>query len=256
MLDLQNISELPIQFDTDTGKFVLDDSLICGNDNEIKLSEIIPILLNKYLKYPEIIYTRKSNIYKKNENAKAAISYDLISLPPGLLGIEFNKTHIYYSNEVKGKYAAAIQILNGDMYAVIQKNKPHEDQFQMDTFVDDFMILSLKKGNKLLIPSGYYYKFINTGNSPLIFSKVSTGKTHILNYEILRREKGLACYVISKNAKVETVANPKYKIPAKLKPVTLLTYVDKKATDENVINTFKSKKSLYNLVQDIKKILI
>lgn len=256
MLDLQGISELPIQFDTETGKFVLDETLQCQNDNEVKLTEIIPILLNKYLKYPEIVYTRKINICKKEEKDSSKYSYDLISLPPGLLGIEFNKTHIYHSDESQGKYASVVQVLNGEMYAIIQKNRPHEDPYQMDTVIDDLLILSLKKGNKLLIPSGYYYKFINTGNSTLILAKVSTPNNKVLNYELLKREKGLGCYVISKNAKVETVANPKYKVQSKLKPVTLTTYIEKKTKDENMISTFKSKKSLYNLVQELKDLLI
>lgn len=256
MLDLQNICELPIQFDTETGKFVLDESLNCDNDRDVRLTEIIPILLNKYLKYPEIVYTRKKNILKKGDKAGAHVSFDLLSLPAGLLGIEFSKTHIYSSTESEGKYAAAIQVLSGEMYAIIQKNKPHEDQFQMDTFVDDFMILNLKKGNKLLIPSGYYYKFINTGNSTLILSKLSSDNNKPLNYELLRREKGLACYVISKNAKVETVANPKYKVPARLKPMTMANFVEKKAQDQNVIDIFKSKKSLYNQLSELKNLLV
>lgn len=256
MVDLFNVCGLPIGFDTETSGFVLGGEVTFAEEHSVPLSDIIPILLNKYLRYPEVVYTQKRDLRFKG-SASTEVTYDLIHIPYGLLGIEYVKTHVYYSDFVENKFDCIIEVLQGELTLIIQKNMPREDEWQLNTFVEDLSIVTLKKGNKFAIPTGYFYTFINTGSSPLIISKLNSFKGNTsIDYDILKREKGLACYIISKNAKVETVANPKYKIPHKLKATSGTTYMEKKSNDQNQKNIFKTKDPLAKIIDKVKHFVI
>jgi oxalate decarboxylase/phosphoglucose isomerase-like protein (cupin superfamily) len=256
MIDLNDVSGLPIQFDPDTSTFVLSEELGCDGEYKVKLSEIVPVLLNKYLKYPEVVYTHRKNIAIKGIESEG-VSYDLLHIPFGLLGIEYMKTHVYYSDEIPGKYDCVVEVLQGELTAILQKNEAKEDEWQYDTNVEDLSILVLRKGHKLAIPTGYFYTFVNTGSLPLIISKVSAIQKHsLVNYDVLKREKGLACYIISKNAKIETVANPKYKVPAKLKATGIGTFMEKKSQDESQKEIFKNKDPLAKMISAVKSFVL
>src|SRR5260221_4807671 len=251
MIDLSEVSGLPIKFDDETGKFVLSDELYCESECQVRLSEIIPVLLNKYLKYPEVVYSQHKNIFYRGIDEPPKTSYDLFYVPYGLLGIEYIKTHVYFSELIEGKYACIVEVLSGELTVILQKNLDRENDYQYDTYVEDLSILILKKSHKLVIPTGYFYTFINTGSHPLVFSKVSATAAKTIDYEILKTEKGLACYVISTNAKIETVANPKYKVPHKLKPASMSSYVDKKVEDGFIRDMFKNKKPLFAYINKL-----
>lgn len=256
MIDLNDVCGLPIQFDNDNSTFVLSQDLDCEGEYKVRLSEIVPVLLNKYLKYPEIVYTHRKNITIRGVDYEG-VSYDLIHIPFGLLGIEYMKTHVYYSDEIPGKYDCIVEVLQGELTAIMQKNQDKEDEWQFDTGVEDLSIIVLRKGHKLAIPTGYFYTFVNTGSVPLIISKVSaTNKKSTIDYNILKREKGLACYIISKNAKIETVANPKYKVSTKLKATGIGTFIDKKSQDESQKQIFKTKDPLAKMLSKVRSFVL
>lgn len=256
MIDLSDLCGLPIQFDNDNSTFLLSEDLSCEGEIKVKLSEITPILLNKYLRYPEFVYTHRRNISSKDFFCDG-VSYDLMHIPFGLLGIEYIKTHVYYSDRVEGKYDCIVEVLQGEMTVVLQKIEPKLDEWQYNTGVEDLSIIVLRKGHKLAIPTGYFYTFVNTGSVRLLISRISAIHRHApVDYEILKREKGLACYIISKNAKIETVANPKYKVPAKLKPTSMTTFIEKKSQDESQKQIFKTKEPLAKMIDNIKSFVL
>lgn len=256
MIDLSELCGLPVTFDNDNSTFILSEEYTCEGEYKVKLSEITPILLNKYLKYPEFVYTHKRNINSKDFQVEG-LSYDLIHIPFGLLGIEYIKTHVYYSDNIEGKYDCIVEVLQGELTAVLQKNEPKLDEWQFNTGVEDLSIVVLRKGHKLAVPTGYFYTFVNTGSVPLIMSRVtSVHRKTPVDYQILKREKGLACYIISKNAKIETVANPKYKVYAKLKPTSMSTFIEKKSQDEPQKQIFKTKEPLAKMVNSIKSFVL
>ena len=147
--------------------------------------------------------------------------------------------------------------MQGELTAIMQKNLVKEDEWQFDTGVEDLSILILKKGNKLAIPTGYFYTFINTGSVPLILSKLSSlSRESTIDYEILKREKGLACYIISKNAKIETVANPKYKVGSKLKATGIGAFIEKKSQDESQKEIFKTKDPLAKMISKVRSFVL
>lgn len=212
MIDLQDISSLPIQFDFSEGTFVFNECVKCSKLEKIPLSELTPALLNKTLKYPEIVYEEGENLYEDIDEEVfqgSNLKYEVIVIPAGLLGIEYIKSHIYYSPASEGKYGCMVECLYGMLTVLIQKNKP-KDELDFDTSVEKGMMIKLRKGEKIAIPAGYYYTFINTKNMPVIFSRIYKSKG-VINYSIISNEQGLAYFAIRKNARTEIVFNPRYK---------------------------------------------
>ncbi|MEP7103926.1 MAG: glucose-6-phosphate isomerase family protein [Candidatus Dojkabacteria bacterium] len=249
MIDLTNICGFSLKVDESRGRIIFGDDVCCNCEQFVTLQDIIPVLLNQQLKYPENVYKEHKNIYERNTGNGSALTYDLLYIPYGLLGIEFIKTHIYQSEEVKEKYHCMVELISGEMMVVMQKNVEKEDIFQMETYVEDMVIVKLMPGEKLAIPTGYMYTFVNIGLAPIIFAKISRKDQVPMDYGVLKRERGLAYYIISKNAKVEAVANPKYKINCPLINVTLRKLIK----DEDLKNTyspFDDNKSLFNFIRN------
>lgn len=216
MLDLQEVSGLPLKFDEEHCQVYTSSDVRFESEDHVALSEIIPILLNKSLRYPEKVYRQYHNL-TNGKPSNPNVAYDIVVMPIGLLGIEFMKTHIFYSEQRNGYYDSMVEVLSGSLTVLIQKNREKEDPLQYETYVDEVGIFTLRKGERLSIPTGYFYTFFNTGVVPVVFAKIASCNQCKANYEIFKREKGLAYYLISKNAKVEVVANPKYRIDCKVK---------------------------------------
>lgn len=189
---------------------------------EVKLQDINPVLLNKALRYPEYVYSHHNRLVPNMENCSWPdnCGFDLIAIPVGLLGIEYVKTHVFYAEPERGRVACVVQVFNGNLTVLLQRNKPKKDIFDIDTHVDQMFLVKVKASEKLAIPTGYMYTFINTSSSSVVFSRV-IGNEHILDYAKIRRENGLAYYVIAKNARTEMVANPRYRTLAPVKKISL-----------------------------------
>jgi oxalate decarboxylase/phosphoglucose isomerase-like protein (cupin superfamily) len=214
MVDLSTISGLPIQLDEETNSICYDDQIKCQDQISIALEEILPVLLNKFIKYPETVYRRHRKVYWSDFTLDD-LSYDLYILPPGLLGIEYIKTHIYYSIEQRSKYACFVEVTRGEVTVIIQKNRENEDEFSFNTFVEEIDIIRLHEGDRVAIPTGVFYTFVNTSGSQAVFAVIFSSRHQSIDYSILQKEKGMAFYIISKNARLEIVANPKYKVEQK-----------------------------------------
>lgn len=222
MIDLSNISGLPIFFDEETASISYEDCVNCSVSDDIQLNAIIPTLLNKYLKYPEVVYSHHKNLAHVNDlDGLNGFTYDIVVIPYGLLGIEYIRTHVYYSNHVEGKYDCIVEILSGELSVVMQKNDDEDDPYAFETQVDHMQLITLKKGERLAIPTGYFYTFVNTSSEPVVFSKVAGADHEPVDYNVIQKERGLAYYVISKNARTEVVPNPKYKINNEIQFVSL-----------------------------------
>jgi oxalate decarboxylase/phosphoglucose isomerase-like protein (cupin superfamily) len=203
--------------------------LICGDKvkhmgyDRVKLYNILPALLNKSLSYPEEVYDIYRKVFVEDDANVAAsdISYDLIFLPAGLLGVEFVKTHIYYTPQaISGILSCIVEVQHGILTIIMQKNREKLDMFDIETHVNEGYVVKVHKGEKFSIPQGYFYTFINTEESPLVFVRVYR-KECIVDYSLLKRERGLAYYCIRKNARQEIVLNPTYKNTPKIQEIGL-----------------------------------
>ena len=139
MLDLSSYTGLSLQFDTKKNKLLIDanNTTFCS-ENNFKLEDLKPTLLNRILIYPEYIYTEYRKIYnccdkEKFENTK--LKHNLIMIPPNLLGIEYAKTHCYTSPlRTPTKSACILECIYGVMTVLIQVRKPRGAENECEVF--------------------------------------------------------------------------------------------------------------------------
>jgi|GEM_PF-961356 len=215
MIDLQLLSGLPIKFDELAEKFTYGEGVVYKQVNNVPISSMLPGLLNKSVRYPEMVYQEHKDIHKTNDNDLFSldnIHYDLLMIPSGLMGVEFIRTHIFYAElSVDGKgLSEVVEALSGSLTILLQRNKPKVDELDFDTRVSEGFVVKLNKGEKFYLPRGYYYTFINTRSKPVVFSRFYL-KGCICDYTRFQREQGLAYFAIRKNAKQEIVLNPRYR---------------------------------------------
>jgi len=208
--------------DLDSHKLICGDKVKHGGYNRVKLKNILPALLNKSLSYPEDVYDVYQKVFDEEDLnvARSDVSFDIMFIPAGLLGIEFVKTHVYYNPlSDPGRLSCIVEVQYGILTVMMQKNQPKIDPYEFETHVEEGLLVKLRKGDKLAIPQGYFYTFINTEEIPVIFVRVYR-KEGIADYTLLKRERGLAYYCIRKNARQEIVLNPSYKNTPKIKEVS------------------------------------
>jgi oxalate decarboxylase/phosphoglucose isomerase-like protein (cupin superfamily) len=218
MLNLIDSCALDISIDLDSSRLIYGEKVVCQKHDRVKLRNLVPALLNKSLCYPEEVYDIYQGImYADDQHLfDSQVSYDLLYLPSGLLGVEFIKTHIYHTPENdEGVISSIVEVQFGILTVVLQKNQPKESEYDFDTYVEEGYVVKVHKGEKLTVPQGFFYTFINAEETPVIFVRVYK-KEGIVDYNLLRRERGLAYFCIRKNAKQEFVLNPTYKNTPKI----------------------------------------
>lgn len=244
MLALYAISGLPLNLNLELEELTFDHhEVACAKSRQVPLEELGPALLNKALRYPEVVYTHHFRMMHINDVQlwPQTLTYDVLCIPSGLLGIEFVKTHIFHINPAFANAACVVQVFEGTLTVLLQKNRQKDDPFDINTAVEQALIVDVPAGQKAVIPAGYYYTFSNCAEVAVVFARVIL-EEHVVDYQTLRRENGLAYYLISKNAKREVVLNPRYREVADLRELKL--------TDLN--KDFSSTLSEAPLYEDIK----
>lgn len=226
MVNLQDTCCLDISFDPDSNSLLFNDQVTPTESRKIMLKNLTPALLNKNLTYPRQVYEEYIQVshIEDVEIMQKGFYYDLICLPSGLLGVEFIKSHVYYSPLSDDRISTLVEVHLGTLTVIMQKNKPR-GEYDFHTEVDEGLLVTLRRGEKLAIPQGYFYTFINTEESPAVFVRMHRGHD-IIDYSLIQKERGLAYYAIRKNARLEVVLNPVYRgIPKikKIKPENTLT---------------------------------
>ncbi len=250
MVNLLSNCNLAISFDTKNNTLLMSGDIVSEQPQTVSLLSLLPTLLNKSLSYPEQVYNEYNTLYSNDDDflSESEVSFDLIYLPAGLLGIEYIKSHIYYTptSSTPGMYTTIIEVLYGKVTVILQKNQTPQDEFEFDTSVEEAFFVNIKEGQKCAIPKGYFFTFINTGETPAIFVKINKESSHA-DYNLLKREGGLAYYCIRKNARTEIVLNPRYrKAPEirKIKPDYFLSKLNLNWT-----------RPLYEILKEEKQIL-
>lgn len=219
-------------------------------ENLVSINQISPILLNRALRYPEVVYKEYQNIhYSKLSVPNRKSKYDIVYLPAGLLGVEYIKTHIYYNPCLTTVCDSFVEVISGILTILLQKNEENGNPFSAFTSVKEFFIVNIPKGEKFAVPTGYYYSFVNTSSEPLVFAKVVSAGHCQIDYMRLQKERGLAFYLISKNAKVEVVANPKYKCLSGVKVLSFKNGIRKIFPFKAELPIFEKKSSIFALFQ-------
>lgn len=226
MVSLLDTCSLNISFDVENNKIIYGEGVKATATNRVSLRQLIPTLLNKSLNYPEEVYEEHNRVHSECDAAleKSEISYDVLCLPAGLLGVEYIKTHIYYTPDKNSlecavtKFSTIVEVQYGILTVIMQKNQP-KDEFDWETKVSEGLLVKVHKGEKFVVPQGYFYTFINTEEMPVLFVRIYK-KNSLLDYALLRRERGLAYYCIRKNARQEIVLNPLYRNSPQIREIS------------------------------------
>jgi len=209
-IDLKQSSGLPITY---IGDDLLPQGLTVSEVSTICINDIRPQLLNEDLDCPEIFYKKYKDIDKDNVFRKKGIKINMYLIYANLAGIEYVKT---FATRCK-KYPRILEITYGGGTILLQK---YESQTN-----NRVIKLTVKKGDKIIVPAGYTCSIINSRqNSNLIVLEIHSRKAK--PRIVLDDKRGMSYYIIRKNAKQEIVRNPEYKMveePEKLDMSKLLS---------------------------------
>ena len=137
----------------------------------------------------------------------------------GTIGGEYIKTYGHYHvDELDETY----RILDGEGIILQQKLVVLNGVVQMD-MVEEFKAISIKAGDSVYMPPHYGHLAVNTGHQWLVTaddSPVATGDSASMpvhaDYEMVKKMRGFAYYVVEKEGKPAFVPNKLYKEIRKL----------------------------------------
>ena len=195
--NLKPSSGLPLFFN---GEDIQSEEYTEKEKSVITIDDVRPQLLNQDLDCPDIFYTKYKDIDNQSEDMKKLnLRVNLYLMKPNLAGIEFTKSKATKCN----RYPRLFEIIYGGGSVLLQNYKNPLD--------NTVYKIQVKKGSKFIIPPGFCICLVNTRQtSTLIALEVShrDARTRV----VLEDKQGMSYYIIRKNAKVEIVRNPAYKI--------------------------------------------
>ncbi|MDD3475018.1 MAG: glucose-6-phosphate isomerase family protein [Candidatus Dojkabacteria bacterium] len=211
--DLKTSSGLPLYFN---GEEIQSEDFNSNSVSTVSLEDIRPQLLNQDLDCPEVFYSKYKDIDNSEEFFKKKnLRVNIYLMKPNLAGIEFVKSKATRCSS----YPRVFEIVYGGGSVLLQKYvSPNENRVYR---------LQVKKGSKLIIPPGYSVCLVNTRQaSTLIVLEISSRESR--GRVVLEDKRGMSYYIIRKNAKVEVVRNPAYKIVDKVQKIDMDKLLDEK----------------------------
>jgi hypothetical protein len=195
-IDLKQSSGLPIFYSSEE---LQPQGLTISDVSTITIDDIRNQLLNKDLNCPGIFYKKYKDIDKDSVFKSKGLRINAYLVFPNLAGIEYTKT--FATRCIR--FARILEVVYGGGTVLLQKyDSPLKNKI---------IKLQVKKGQKVIVPSGYTCSIINSRQSSnLIVLELHSreSKPRI----VLDDKGGMAYYIIRKNAKQEIVRNPEYKI--------------------------------------------
>ncbi len=136
---------------------------------------------------------------------------------PGLVGDEYIKTYGHYH---VGDLDETYSIIFGEGVALLQKLALDVAGQPIADVVQDFKAIKVKAGDSVYMPPGFGHLVVNIGvtyfvtadDSPVHFddSDPTSWPGHA-DYELVKRMRGFAFYVVERNSAPALVKNPLYK---------------------------------------------
>ena len=195
--DLKTSSGLPLYFN---GEEIQSEDFSSASISTVYLEDIRPQLLNQDLDCPESFYTKYKDIDDSKESIKKQnLRVNIYLMKPNLAGIEFVKSKATRCSS----YPRLFEIIYGGGNILLQKYiSPRENRIYR---------LQVKKGSKFIIPPGYSICIVNTRQASTLIALEISGRES-RSRVVLEDKRGMSYYIIRKNAKVEVVRNPAYRI--------------------------------------------
>ncbi len=136
---------------------------------------------------------------------------------PGTISGEYIKTYGHYH---VGKLSETYWFVYGEGIALLQKLAVDDKGEMIADVVDEFKAVPAVMGGELFIPSGYGHLVANIGktyfatadDSPVNFEERDpVGLPGHADYELVKKMRGFAYYVVEHNGKPALKRNPRYK---------------------------------------------
>jgi len=133
----------------------------------------------------------------------------------GTVGGEYIKTYGHYH---VGNLDETYWIIQGEGVALLQK-MVEEDGKPVPDRIEEFKSIPVKAGDSVYMPAGYGHMLVNTGpewfvtadDSPVEGAGDSASMPGHADYELVKKMRGFAYYVVEKNGAPVLVPNKLYK---------------------------------------------
>lgn len=218
MIYLAKQSGFDIKVDNDNHEILTSESVAYKDVLEGSLEYVRGSLLNSDLDVPIHLYRVYQDLHISNDKVikeDGDYKYDLLLMPPNVVGVEYVKTHGHIQAQIPNKdltYPCIIEVLYGAATFLLQRFSPDFDkELRLGSEVDKVFITKVQKGSRIVIPPNYAYTMINTRSTYLITGKLSYRTGFLAKRSKVEEKHGFAYYVIRKNARQEIVMNPRYK---------------------------------------------
>jgi oxalate decarboxylase/phosphoglucose isomerase-like protein (cupin superfamily) len=136
---------------------------------------------------------------------------------PGTISNEYIKTYGHYHI---GKLDETYWIIFGTGVALLQKLAVDEEGQMIADVVEEFKAVPVKQGDQVYMPTGYGHLVVNTGetyfvtadDSPVDFEERDpVSLPGHADYQLVKKMKGFAYYVVENNGKPALIKNKLYK---------------------------------------------
>ncbi len=204
----KSTSTLDLSFDDQTNELIVNDGIIVDESLVRKLKDMDKLFNDaSNLDRETPLYYMYNGIYRpehKDLFKNAGIKYEYTLLLPNLINGECIKAHGHMhgvSEITKTNYLEIYEVLGGEGY------------FQLFKFNDkkiDVVLVSVKVGDIVIIPPGYYHLSVNTGNSPFNFGDLIVDDAKS-DYGLLKVYDGAPYFFMkNENGEVSYKYNSKY----------------------------------------------
>ncbi len=205
MIDLKEISGLPISLDERNNDLKFDGDFPFIKKSERSLEELKPYLKNPRADNgPDPVYRvwRYAHLKKDDEKIKAAnLHYDFTLIPPGTIDGEFAKTAGHYHKP----YPEIYEVLSGQAYFLIQSESV-------------VYLVEAGPGEKVLVPPSFGHNTINVFNEPLLLANWIS-ESAVYDYESYKTNHGASYYFLADGKMIDIIKNPNYESVPEIKKI-------------------------------------
>jgi glucose-6-phosphate isomerase len=196
IINLEKISGLPLEVDSDTCTFILGKDLNEPSYRVRMLHDLDAVWANPVPDFDRVIYQYTSGLWLEEDEVmwkKANIIYGVVVFVPGRFAGEYNKSSGQYHPIIPPNTMGSPEVysvFHGTGHFLLQKSIPPYDTIQ------DAVLVEVQPGESFIIPPDYGHLQINPGNEPLIFSYAAMDGMHGV-YEPFRKTRGAIYYEIA-----------------------------------------------------------
>ena len=171
--------------------------------------------LREVLKNPDCI--GPENAYWVFSHLGHKIWENMTVTVPGLYDNEFPKTYGHYhsaSNQIE-----IYKLLSGHGIFLLQKKHVENEKLIYD-LVDEVYLIGAEPGDEIKVTPEFGHSWSNVGDTPLITMDNWRAGHVPQDYEPIKKQQGMAFYLVSNGKEIDLAPNPKYRNHPKPKWLT------------------------------------